>query len=429
MSKSNLYKLRKTELLQIIYEQEQKINNLKEENANLIKELDNRIIDIKEAGSIAEATLRINKIFEDAQKAADEYLNNVKKLNKSKKETEEKITVNNKKMDKNNSYKQSSNLARKELGLIPLNMELINVKISLMQRTKLFLLIILEKVKILKLKREKKKFLNNIKKIGKKEILELQRKERINKLKNKINSLFNKIKAKKDYAKNYIKKIFEILKRENNKFLKTKDKIISKIKVNPHFFIKERKINLDDYDLSLENIENELKKQKNKDSKLKFAKTSTYYIIVIIAITIIAVTKIFNVIQISGNSMENTLYSGDISISTPIFGYKKGDIIAFYYNNSVLIKRVIATGGDIVNIDDEGNVYVNSERLEESYVEKLSYGNCDITFPFKVPEKELFVLGDNRESSIDSRMKAIGSVSEDKIIGKIIIVINRLMFY
>jgi signal peptidase I len=83
----------------------------------------------------------------------------------------------------------------------------------------------------------------------------------------------------------------------------------------------------------------------------------------------------------------------------------------------------------MVYIDDEGNVFVNSEKLEEDYVKDLSYGNCDITFPFQVPDKEVFVLGDNRESSIDSRNKSIGSISTDRILGKIIININQLCFY
>jgi signal peptidase I len=95
----------------------------------------------------------------------------------------------------------------------------------------------------------------------------------------------------------------------------------------------------------------------------------------------------------------------------------------------VLIKRVIATGGDIVFIDDEGNVFVNSEKIEEDYVKEISYGNCNVTFPFQVPDEEVFVLGDNRETSIDSRNKSIGCISEDKILGKIIVDVNHLSFY
>ena len=127
--------------------------------------------------------------------------------------------------------------------------------------------------------------------------------------------------------------------------------------------------------------------------------------------------------------MEPSLFAGDLLISTKIWGYKKGDMIAFYYNDSILIKRIIATEGDIVYIDDEGNVYVNSQKLEEEYVKDLSYGNCDITFPYRVPDKELFVLGDNRNISIDSRSKSLGSISEEKVLGKITINLKHLYIY
>ena len=104
-------------------------------------------------------------------------------------------------------------------------------------------------------------------------------------------------------------------------------------------------------------------------------------------------------------------------------------MIAFYYNDNVLIKRVIAFENDIVNIDDEGNVYVNNIKLDEDYVENLSYGNCDIEFPYQVPENSLFVLGDNREISIDSRNRSLGVINLDRIIGKINIRFNGLKFF
>ena len=127
--------------------------------------------------------------------------------------------------------------------------------------------------------------------------------------------------------------------------------------------------------------------------------------------------------------MEPSLYSGDLLISTKVFGYEKGDIIAFYYNDSILIKRVIATEGDIVHIDDEGKVYINSQELKEDYVQELAYGNCDVTFPYRVTNNELFVLGDNRKTSIDSRVESIGTISEEKVLGKIIINLKQFEFY
>ena len=108
--------------------------------------------------------------------------------------------------------------------------------------------------------------------------------------------------------------------------------------------------------------------------------------------------------------MEPTLREGELLITSQFFKYEKGDMIAFYYNDSVLIKRVIAIENDIVNIEYDGTVYVNSVKLEESYVKELALGNCDITFPYQVPKNSVFILGDNRKDSIDSRSKALGSI-------------------
>lgn len=109
----------------------------------------------------------------------------------------------------------------------------------------------------------------------------------------------------------------------------------------------------------------------NRKKFLNFIKTLFYTSVVIIAFSIIMATKVFNVIQVSGDSMEPNIHSGDLLISTKLLGYKKGDIIAFYYNNNILIKRVIATGGDNVYVNDEGKIYINSKELQEDYVQNL----------------------------------------------------------
>lgn len=155
------------------------------------------------------------------------------------------------------------------------------------------------------------------------------------------------------------------------------------------------------------------------------AKTYIYLSIVVIAVAVILSTRFFNVLQVSGDSMEPGLKSGSILLSYRFSEPKKGDIIAFYYDNKILIKRIVAVSGDEVEIDEQGNLYVNSKKQSESYVKNKSYGKNDIAYPFKVPENEYFVLGDNRQTSIDSRTKTIGTISKDRILGKIILAIKK----
>ena len=118
--------------------------------------------------------------------------------------------------------------------------------------------------------------------------------------------------------------------------------------------------------------------------------------------------------------MNGTLDSGDIVVSVKSGDMKTGDIIAFYYNNNILVKRVIANPGEWVNIDQEGNVYVNNNKLEEPYLNEKAFGETNIELPYQVPEGKIFVMGDNRSVSIDSRNTSIGCISEEQIVGKIV---------
>lgn len=149
--------------------------------------------------------------------------------------------------------------------------------------------------------------------------------------------------------------------------------------------------------------------------------TSTFLTLVVIAAVAVLVAVLFlPVLRIYGKSMRGTLDNGDIVVSVKSSNMKTGDVIAFYYNNNILVKRVIAGPGDWVDIDKDGNVFVNNERLNEPYLDDKAYGETNIELPYQVPDGRIFVMGDNRSVSIDSRNTSIGCVSEEQIVGKIV---------
>lgn len=155
--------------------------------------------------------------------------------------------------------------------------------------------------------------------------------------------------------------------------------------------------------------------------KLKKSIISTTNILIVVAAVAILVAMLFlPVLRIYGNSMNATLNSGELVVSVKGSSFKTGDIIAFYYNNNILVKRVIANPGDWVDIDLDGNVYVNQQLIDEPYLDEKSFGEPDIDFPYQVPDDRVFVLGDNRDVSIDSRYKSVGCVSSEQIVGKIV---------
>jgi signal peptidase I len=145
-----------------------------------------------------------------------------------------------------------------------------------------------------------------------------------------------------------------------------------------------------------------------------------YTLITVAAIALLVATLWLPVLQIYGSSMTPTLQDGEIVFSVKTNKMEQGDIIAFYYNNKILVKRVIANSGDWVNMAKDGTVYVNDKELTETYLIEKSYGDADIEFPYQVPDGKVFVMGDHRATSADSRHTAVGCVAQEQIVGKII---------
>ena len=155
--------------------------------------------------------------------------------------------------------------------------------------------------------------------------------------------------------------------------------------------------------------------------RLKNSIISTTNILIVVAALAILVAMLFlPVLRIYGQSMNSTLMSGELVVSVKNAHFKTGDVIAFYYNNNILIKRAIATSGQWVDIDLDGNVYVDGKLIDEPYLEEKSFGEPDIDFPYQVPDERIFVLGDNRAVSVDSRNTSVGCVTSEQVVGKIV---------
>ena len=170
----------------------------------------------------------------------------------------------------------------------------------------------------------------------------------------------------------------------------------------------------------LKDLEQELAREKYKNRYGMVLRSTIYTLITVAAVAILVATLWMPVLQIYGSSMNETLQDGDIVLSVKDSRMNSGDIVAFYYNNKILVKRVIAQAGDWVNIDADGNVYVNDVLLDEPYISNKALGECDIDLPYQVPENRIFVMGDHREVSVDSRTTTVGCVAEEQIVGKLV---------
>lgn len=171
---------------------------------------------------------------------------------------------------------------------------------------------------------------------------------------------------------------------------------------------------------SLESLETELKSVRHRRKYWQVLRSTVFTLITAAAIAVLVATLWMPVLQVTGASMAPTLTEGDIAVSWKNSRFRQGDLIAFYYDNKILIKRVIATAGQWVDIDEDGTVYLDGEALDEPYLTDKALGECNIELPYQIPESKIFVMGDHRSVSLDSRNTAIGCVSDEQIIGRLV---------
>ena len=183
---------------------------------------------------------------------------------------------------------------------------------------------------------------------------------------------------------------------------------------------------------SSEEVQEEMQRIKSQGRFSQALKSTFGTVIVVAAIAVLVAAIFLPVLRITGTSMEPQFMPGDILVAYKTDNLKRGEICTFYYNNKLIVKRVIALGGDTVDISEDGLVSVNGNELNEPYVQKNTLGLCDLEFPFEVPLGQMFLLGDNRETSVDSRSTDFGCISVEEVLGKVFLRVwpfNTFRFY
>jgi signal peptidase I len=166
-------------------------------------------------------------------------------------------------------------------------------------------------------------------------------------------------------------------------------------------------------------LKEELQRENYRHRYVNVLRSTVYTLVVIAVFAILVATLWLPVLQIYGTSMTPTLEEGQLVVSVKGSDFEQGDLVAFYIGNKLLVKRVVAGPADVVNITEDGTVYVNDEELYEPYISDKALGDCDLEFPYQVPESRYFLLGDHRAISVDSRSSNVGCVSDEQIVGKI----------
>lgn len=172
---------------------------------------------------------------------------------------------------------------------------------------------------------------------------------------------------------------------------------------------------------TVQQLERELRRERHKRSYRSTLWSTISALVMVAAVAVLVSTLALPVLQVVGESMTPSIYEGEIVIAPKGTSFQKGDVIAFYYNNKILVKRVIANAGEWVNIDEDGNVFINDVPLDEPYIEEKALGDCNITLPYQVPDGKIFVMGDHRATSSDSRNTAVGCVAQEQVVGRVVL--------